>query len=180
MHTSAKLPQDRAEYVLGITDTVFASYWEKNGLIHENIFDEVFEGENDIDALSNRIGKPLNELSTNRQRFMMDNHKGWTDEMARRKDQLMAVIAEKERKRLERAAAQAARPSKCRVCSHPECGNYIDITTSVLKKTNEALWKRCPGKRCSMWGCHDHFEMITCHCKNCYKVVDEDENYKAT
>lgn len=54
------------EEVVQLTRTVFFSYWKRNGIIHENIFDEVFDGVSDIDTLGDRTGKPLNEMATNR------------------------------------------------------------------------------------------------------------------
>ena len=60
-------PDSRVEEVVQLTRTVFSSYWKRNGIIHENIFDEVFDGVSDIiDTLGDRTGKPLNEMATNR------------------------------------------------------------------------------------------------------------------
>jgi len=59
-------PTQRAEEVVQLTRSVFSSYWERHSLIHENIFDEVFGGETDIDTLGDRVGKPLNDMPTNR------------------------------------------------------------------------------------------------------------------
>jgi hypothetical protein len=68
----SNLPRGQSDKVLGLIETVFCNYWFQHTLIHKNISDKVFDGEKDIDTLSNRVGKPLNDMSANRQRFMMD------------------------------------------------------------------------------------------------------------
>jgi hypothetical protein len=169
-----KLPEADAARVLRLVDTVFADYWWKHGLIHENIFDEVFDGEDNIDQLCDRSGKPLNQLATNRQRFMMDNHEFWLAELDRRDAAEEALEAAKQQKRLDRAAAEANKPKKCRECSDPTCPNLMDITTSKLRKDNEALWTHCTGKRCGIWGCPDHALMVASHINVCTKIVEDD------
>jgi hypothetical protein len=60
-------PDSRTEEVVQVTRSVFSSYWKRHhGIIHENVFDEVFGGESDIDTLGDRAGKPLNDMATNR------------------------------------------------------------------------------------------------------------------
>ena len=56
----------RAEEIVQLTRSVFSSYWERNGIIHEDVFDQVFGAESDIDTLGDRAGKPLNAMATNR------------------------------------------------------------------------------------------------------------------
>ena len=61
-------PIEKADEILGLIDTVFSAYWWNHGLIHEEIFTAVFEDDIDIDTLDvPRVGKPLNDLPTNRQ-----------------------------------------------------------------------------------------------------------------
>lgn len=167
----AKLPEDKSNLVLSLIDSVFAPYWWNNALIHENIFKEVFDGEEDVDTLADRTGKPLNELATNRQRFMMDNHEAWFAEIDRRKevDKLAADL--KAKKISEREAEQAAKPRKSRKCSNPACSNLIDISNAKLKRDNESLWKKCTGKNCPIWGCPDHFDMVENHMIFCDKIL---------
>ena len=59
-------PISRAEEVFQLTRSVFSPYWGRHGIIHENIFDEVFGGVTDINTLGDRVGKPLNDMATNR------------------------------------------------------------------------------------------------------------------
>lgn len=167
------LPQEDADKVISLIP-LFATYWGQNGLIYENIFDEVFAGDVNIDTLADRKGKPLNEMATNRQRFMMDNHRCWLEEMERRKDAERLEAGAKEARRVEREARNAAMPDKIRNCSMPNCPSFIDIT-GKNKKINELLWTHCPGKRCTMWGCQNHIEMVTEHIALCTKIVHQEE-----
>lgn len=171
----AELDQDRSDYILDLVDSVFCSYWYYHGLIHENVFEEVFGGEWDIDTINNRTGKPLNELATNRQRFMMDNHEAWLNELARRKEDEKIAAEEKERKRIEREEKELAKPVKFRECSMINCGNIIDETTTKSKKDNQKTWRNCKGKGCRIWGCVDHFEMVVIHQSTCKKVENPEE-----
>eukprot|EP01033_Poteriospumella_lacustris_P012316 gene12316-8808_t len=102
--------------VLGVIDSVLWPYWWQHGSIHEHVFDEIFGGEKNIDTLDNqRAGKkPLSDLATNRQRFVMDNHECWQAEMRRRREAVEAVAAEKASKTLERGRGlrQAAEVSQ--------------------------------------------------------------------
>ena len=61
-------------------------------------------------CLCDRVGKPLNDLAMNRQRFMLDNHAAWIAESDRRK--LADEFAKEEilRKLREREATDAANP----------------------------------------------------------------------
>ena len=110
-------PTTRAEKLLRLIQAVFVSYWWQHG----NIFDDVFDGEEDIDTLNpnRREGKPLNELATNRQRIMMDNHQLWKSEIARRMSVEEALAVENARRVEARAAADAARPIRRRQCCQP-------------------------------------------------------------
>ena len=149
----ASLEESKAQNVVKLVKTVFAPYWEDHGLIHENIFDEAFAGEEDIDKLRNRHGKPLNHLATDRQRFMMDNHAAWRQEIANRKSAAAIAVLQQEANRKARVEAAAAKPLKFRECTNMGCGSFIDITNGSLKKQNEALWRSCPGKGCRVWAC---------------------------
>jgi hypothetical protein len=163
-------PAEKAEEILQLIETEFADYWWNHGLIHESVFDEIFEDEEDIDTHNQpRVGKALNYLPTNRQRFMMDNHDCWKEEIRRRQEVEDFSLAEKESKRIEREIAEAARPDKFRSCCQPGCPMTIDITTSALKKVNERLWKKCSGKGCRFWCCTDHLEVIHLHQLTCKK-----------
>ena len=162
---------DRAQLVLDTITTVFTPYWWQYGLIHEEIFNEVFDGESDIDTLNVRDGKPLNDMSTNRQRFMMDNHPRWIAEIERRRLLEDFEREEKLRLRAEREALDAAKPTKCRQCSDLSCQSLIDITTPALKSANEKTWRKCSGKSCPTWGCPIHFENIAQHESFCAKAL---------
>lgn len=167
-------PIERANELLRLIDTVFVPYWWNHGIIHEQIFNEVFDGEEDIDTLNVREGKPLNELATNRQRFMMDNHECWKAEIKRRKDVDEFNEQEKLRRLEERIVADALRPTKCRECGQPGCLNLIDITTSALKRNNERLWTRCKGKGCRFWCCPEHTQVVDLHKLTCKRIADSD------
>ena len=88
----ASLEESKAQHVMKLVKTVFAPYWEDHGLIHENIFDENFVGEEDVDKLRNGQEKPLNKLATDCQRFMMDNHAEWQQEIAHRKSAAATAV----------------------------------------------------------------------------------------
>jgi hypothetical protein len=166
------LDEEEAEHLLQLIDYVLVPYWRDHGIIHEFIFDELFEGEENIDTLNNiRKGKPLNELSTNRQRFMMDNHACWKAELSRRKVMEEAAEAEKERKIQERLLADSLKPKKFRNCDQPGCPNILDISTNTLKKSNEKLWVKCRGKSCRFWFCTDHFATLALHEGLCRKIL---------
>jgi hypothetical protein len=168
-----ELSASRAAEVISTIENVLSPYWWRHGLIHENIFDEVFEGETDIDTLCNQTGKPLNDLSTNRQKMMLDNHDEWKAELERRRLAIESENDEKIRKAALRAAIAAAKPKKNRKCSDLECEEIIDISTSALKTANEKLWRKCVGKNCSTWACPLHFNKIANHEDRCEKVSRE-------
>ena len=172
----AGLEEGKAQQVLQLVKDVFAPYWEEHGLIHENIFDEIFAGEEDIDKLRNRHGKPLNQLATDRQRFMMGNHPEWQQEIARRKSAATDAALVLEASRKARAEATAAKPLKTRECTNMGCANFIDITNGTLKKQNEALWRSCPGKGCRSWACQNEAcsLALTSHIARCQKVQVSD------
>lgn len=164
-------PRSRALTLLDTISSVFTNYWWQHGLIHENIFNEVFDGEMDIDTLKEREGKPLNDMATNRQRFMLDNHDCWIAEIERRK---LADVFEREGKiriRSERNVLDAAKSTKVRKCSDLLCQSTIDVTTFALKSANEKIWRKCIGKGCAIWGCPTHFDNIAVHEAYCCKVA---------
>jgi len=169
----AGLEESKAQHVLKLVKTVFAPYWADHGLIHENIFDEIFAGEENIDKLRNRHGKPLNMLATDRQRFMMDNHVEWRQEIAHRKSAAATAALVLEASRKARAEATAAKPLKTRECTNMGCANSIDITNGTLKKQNEALWRSCPGKGCRSWACPSDVCTLALsnHIARCQKVA---------
>ena len=61
------LCEESAQKVSDLVAIDLSTYWWQNGLIHEKIFDEAFNDDDDIDNNNHRRGKPLNELATNRQ-----------------------------------------------------------------------------------------------------------------
>lgn len=163
-----RLSVGQSSELLRLIDTVLKPYWWQNGLIHESVFDELFEGDDDIDTLNNvRAGKPLNDLATNRQRFMMDNHHLWQAEIKRRRDVEACAAAEKERKKREKEAKESQQPIKIRRCLQPGCCTAIDISTIALKKANEKLWRKCQTKRCTLWCCPDHVSAMDSHATVC-------------
>ena len=164
-------PPAKAEEVLALIDTVFAPYWARYGLIHENIFGEIFDGEANIDTLSDRAGKPLNDMATNRQRFMLDNHESWKAVLERRALAEELAKEEVKRKQREREAADAAKPAKSRECSVLGCACLIDITTASLKRVNENTWRKCSGKGCATWGCPAHLGDVIAHEAICRRVL---------
>ena len=174
-----KLGGSQSDKVLGLIRTVFCRYWWRHALIHEKIFDEVFDGEEDIDTLEDRVGKkPLNELATNRQRFMMDNSDAWFAELDRRKEEKRIAEELRLEKIADRETRQAdPKQTKLRFCSQPSCQNSINVTTAKLRKLNEVNWTHCTGTRCAIWGCPDHGTMITDHMKFCRKIQNRDLDF---
>ena len=96
-----------------------------------------------------------------------------------RRAAVVAAEEEKQRKRLERIAVDAAKPKKIRSCGQLGCNINIDVTTNALKKINEATWKKCKGKRCNLWVCPDHFSQIAQHELICVKCSDQLLSYVA-
>ena len=136
------------------------------------MYPKVFSVENGFDfVLSNRTGTPLNDLTTNRQRFMVDNSQQWQSVLAARKLVVEAAEEDKERKRLQKETIDAARNQKVRCCSNLCCISTIDITTFAIQKINEQKWKKCKGKRCSVWVCPDHFADVSLHEIKCSKYT---------
>lgn len=88
----------------------------------------------------------MNDLVTNRQRFMVDNSAQWQSLLASRQATLLAAQQEIERKRLARETADAAKAKKVRNCKSMGCILQIDITTIALKNANEATWKNAMEK----------------------------------
>jgi hypothetical protein len=120
--------------VVGLIESVCSHYWYNHGLIHERTFNEPNHSVGiieinfailRIDTLPERIGKHLNELATNRQRFMMDNHEFWLAELDKRKETERLAAEEKEIRRAEREARQVAKPLKCRDCSDHTCRSMM-------------------------------------------------------
>lgn len=164
----AEMKLEKAQKLVRLIESVLAPYFSSHSWIPEIIYDELLGDDPDITLLE-RIGTPLNNLCTNRQRFMIDNSCEWQAVLHDRETKKVAAIAEIERKRVEREARIAALPSKSRQCSHLGCVSIIDITTPTLKKANEATWKKCKGKNCSTWACLNHLEGIEIHQINCVK-----------
>eukprot|EP01039_Chlorochromonas_danica_P006635 gene6635-7328_t len=119
-------------------------------------------------------GKPLNEMATNRQRFMMDNHPHWKAELANRKEAEIAAAAEKQQREQEQAMADTLKVRKSRQCAFMGCGQEIVITTTTsLKRANEATWTKCGGKGCRIWVYSEHSESLPLHENFCQKVVSK-------
>ena len=165
----ARSTEEKAQNIISLIVTVLVPYFREHQWIPEwlylYVFPELVSDDSDC------TGKPLNEKATNRQRFLVDNGACWQKELADRRAATLAAEEAKELKRVEKALADAARPLKVRQCAQLGCGSEIDITTSVLKKINEATWKKCQGKNCSLWTCPDHFEQIKQHELTCSKIV---------
>jgi hypothetical protein len=82
----------------------------------------------------------------------------------------ITIEEEKERKRSQKEATEAAKPKKFRSCSQLGCRAIIDITSALLKKDNEGTWKKCKVKNCSTWTCPSHFDKLEEHevfCRKC-------------
>eukprot|EP01033_Poteriospumella_lacustris_P013318 gene13318-9543_t len=56
-----RLSVGQSSELLRLIDTVLKPYWWQNGLIHESVFDELFEGDDDIDTLNNCFKKIQSE-----------------------------------------------------------------------------------------------------------------------
>ena len=166
------LTDQKAIEVVGLITTVLVPYFRDHQWIPESLYPQLFHTENGFDfTLSTRSGTPLNDLTTNRQRFLVDNSKQWQTLLAGRRATLEAAENEKERKKLLKDEADALKPKKTRSCSHLVCKSDIDISTIALKKFNEATWKKCKGKGCSMWVCPQHFLEIVEHESFCSKCT---------
>ena len=96
----------------------------------------------------------------------------WQALLVDRRAAVLAAEEEKDQKRLDRIVVDAAKPKKVRSCSQLGCNTNIDVTTSALKKINEATWKKCTGARCHLWACPDHFAQIAQHELICVKCSD--------
>ena len=99
-------------------------------------------------------------MTTNRQRFMMDNHDTWIEEIKRRKMIAEFVEFQITQRKLERELIDSQKPLKTRKCSDLGCSNFIDITNTSIKRINEQTWKKCSGKNCTTWCCQLHSEKI--------------------
>lgn len=166
----ARLPDEKAEEVVNLITTVLGPYFRDNQWIPETMYPDLFPVDNGFNfTISVRTGTPLNNLGTNRQRFMVDNSVQWIAVLADRKAVVLAAEEEKERKRLAKLAVDLARPKKTRSCSMLGCHSEIDVTTSALKKANEGTWKKCMGKKCSAWACPFHFGQLQEHELTCAK-----------
>jgi hypothetical protein len=166
----SRLTEEKAEEVIGLVSTVLVPYFREHQWIPEELYPELFPTDSGFE-FTTRTGTPLNELTTNRQRFLVDNSEQWQALLADRKAVLEATEEEKERKRLQKEAAEAAKPKKARSCSHLGCRVVIDITTALLKKNSEGTWKKCKGKNCSKWACPSHFDKLEEHEVFCEKLA---------
>jgi len=169
--TFVRLSDEKAEEMIGLVTTVLAPYFRDNQWIPETLYPELFPTESGFGfTLSTQTGIPLNDRATNRQRFLVDNSEQWQAILAGRKLAIEIAEEEKERKRLIKEAADAAKPTKTRSCSQLGCNCHIDITTNSIQKLNERTWKKCKGKRCSTWVCPTHFTELEAHesfCPRC-------------
>ena len=152
---------------------MFHRYFREHQWIPESFYPEIFANGGGFDfKLTTRDGTPLNNLTTNRQRFLVDNSEQWQALLAARKATTVeAAETEKEHRKLQKDIDDAARPKKTRSCSHLGCQIVIDITSYSLKKSNEGTWKKCKGKGFSTWACPDHFKGIEEHEIICLKCT---------
>jgi hypothetical protein len=164
----AKLSDDNAKKLVETIETVLVPYFTQHMQIPENIYDELL-GTNPAITLRARVGTPLNNLTTNRQRFIIDNSDEYQEIIAGREAVKRAAAEEIERRRVEREVKNAALPFKSRYCSLINCNSTIDITTSAIRRINERNWKKCKGKNCSTWTCPDHFGQLAQHETICVK-----------
>ena len=72
------------------------------------------------------MGTPLNNLATNRQRFIIDNSDEYHAIIAGREDVKRTAAEETERRRIERELRNAALPLKSRQCSLIDCVSAMD------------------------------------------------------
>jgi len=161
-----RMSHEKSTEVLGLITTVLAPYFRDNQWIPEALYAEVFP---DL-QLSTREGTHLNNLTTNRQRFLVDNSEQWQGLLATRKAVIAAAEEEKDRKRLLKDTTDALKPKKSRCCSHLTCESEIDITTAAVQKLNQATWRKCKGRGCSTWTCPTHSPVMDQHqniCKKC-------------
>jgi len=164
----ARLSVEKADEVIGLIKTVLEPFFTANQWIPESLYPEIFPVSSGYDfTLTTRIGTHLNDLVTNRQRFMVDNSEQWQALLSSRRATLEAAEEEKERKRLAKEIADAAKPVKVRSCSQVDCQSTIDVTTPVLKKANEKTWKKCKAKNCAT--CPNHIQLIATHETFCVK-----------
>jgi hypothetical protein len=163
------LTEEKAEEVIGLISTVLVPYFREHQWIPEELYPELFTTDSGFN-FTTRTGTPLNQLTTNRQRFLVDNSEQWQELLADRRAVLEAIEEEKERKRSQKEATEAAKPKKFRSCSQLGCRAIIDITSALLKKDNEGTWKKCKVKNCSTWTCPSHFDKLEEHevfCRKC-------------
>ena len=67
----SKLSEEKYKYALCILYNILSPYWEKDGLIHEVKFDEVFEEDDEVNKIvMEKGGKPLNNMAINHQRLL--------------------------------------------------------------------------------------------------------------
>ena len=165
-----KLTHEKAEEVIDLIKTVLVPYFAANQWIPESMYPDLFPVESGYDfTLSTRSGTPLNDLVTNRQRFMVDSSEQWQAVLADRKISAIAAKEKAENERLTREMINLSKPQKFRSCENITCNSKIDITTPALKKVNEMTWKKCSGKSCFIWACPVHFAEVLIHQNSCSK-----------
>lgn len=153
----ASLSESEAGFVVA-TIQYFSRVVDRRAFVPEEEFDEMFDGEINIDTIPHRVGMRLNAMSTNRQRAMIDNDPKWIEELEARDAAALAADQEKERIAAEKAAkvaataaavaAGTARPPNDRSCSNLGCPNKIAMNKKV------ATWSKCTTKGCRVWACH--------------------------
>ena len=144
-------------------------YFAAHKQIPEAIFDALLGEHPDI-ILTEREGRPLNELVTNRQRFIIDNSDEYQEILDAREAVKIAAADEVTRRRLEREERNAVLPPKYRRCSGTlDCELIIAITTPTERKINELTWKKCSGKGCKAWACPEHMHQLQSHELRCQK-----------
>ena len=166
----AAMAKDNAQRLVSTIEDVLVPYFEEHKHIPENVYDDLFGDDPNI-ILGERQGRPLNDLTINRQRFIIDNSDEFREIIEAREAGKRAASEAIERRRLERQERQAALPLKYRSCWFLGCPSIIDITTPAVKKRNESIWKSCAGKGCKVWTCPGHCDMIPTHEAICLKCT---------
>ena len=139
----------------------FTDLYDQKGMVMEEEYDEYFLEDDDIDTQPPRVGMPLNEMSTNRQRFLIDSHPQFLLEVSRKRLIAEEAAAEKlARAEARRTAADnvqnnaivgvVAVTTSWRRCSNPVCCNKISM------KSKNAEWSKCQTKRCNTWVCSEN------------------------
>ena len=111
----ARLTDEKAEELNGLVSTVLVPYYRDHQWIPETLHPELFPTGSGFDfTLSTRSGTPLNDLTTNIQRFLVDNSEQWQALLAGRRAVAKADAEDEKLKRREKEIADATKPKKIR------------------------------------------------------------------